>query len=145
MTEYSILYNLKEYHAKKISAKVIRTLKQLKGDSLLESSDHGLKNTWEEICVQLQEVESVFWNAYDETVEQTINFVFKKVDNEILKFLSIMSDDEFYVTEKDDFKYEDYPYCSDSACNIVKKEIYSRARMFTNNNIKRYLDNHTIK
>jgi len=145
MSEYSILYNLKEYHAQKIGVKVIRILKQLKGDSLLESSDHGLKNTWEEICVQIQDEESVFWNAYDETVEQTINFVFKKVDNEILKFLSIMSDDEFNVTEKDNFKYEDYAFNTDSAGDVVKKEVYNRARVFSNNNIKRYLENHTIK
>jgi len=142
MSEYSILFSLKEYHTKIMCDKVIKTLKQLRGDSLLESSDHGLKNTWEEICVQLQDEESVFWNAYDETVEQTINFIFKKVDNEIIKFLSIMNDDEFYITEKDNFKYEDYALSTDSACDVVKNEVYNQARIFINNNIKRYLDNH---
>lgn len=144
MLEYTILYNLKEYHTNKICEKVIRILKQLKGDSLLEASDHGLKNTWEEICVQLQYEESMFWDAYDETVEQTINFIFKKVDAEILKFLSIMNDDEFHITEKDSFMYGNYAYSLDSACNVVKQEVYNQARIYTTNNIKRYLDNHTL-
>lgn len=145
MSEYSILFDLKEYQTQKISDKVIRTLKQLRGNNLLEPSDHGLKNTWEEICVQLQDEESVFWNAYDETVEQTINFIFKKVDTAIIKFLSIMNDNEFYAIEKDNFRYEDYAFSTDSACDTVKNEVYNQARIFTNKNIKRYLDNHTIK
>jgi len=144
ISEYSILHNLNKYHINKLCRRVIHQLKRLKGDNLLSGDDSEQKNVWEEICVQLQDEESFFWDVYDETVEQIINFIFKKVDTEILKFLSIMNDDKFEITEEGDFKYEDYNYCIDFACDVVKQEVYNQASMFTNMNIKRYLDKNTF-
>lgn len=33
------------------------------------SGDSGLKNVWEEVCVQVQDEQSIYWEAYVETME----------------------------------------------------------------------------
>src|SRR5688500_13420926 len=54
-----------------ISGKVIRALTKMT-DGMQSGDDSGLKNVWEEICVQVQGEESVFWEAYLETIESLI-------------------------------------------------------------------------
>jgi hypothetical protein len=50
---------------------VIAELQQMK-DALLAGDDCGLQNTWDEICVQLQDQHSYCWDAYEETVIDVI-------------------------------------------------------------------------
>jgi hypothetical protein len=59
-----------EAAAARAARRVVRHLQGLAGDSLLSGPDSGLVNVWEEICVQVQFQESVFWGAYVSVVEQ---------------------------------------------------------------------------
>ena len=42
--------------------------------------DSGLKNIWDEICVQVQFQYSFFWNAYLETINITIAYDVEQLD-----------------------------------------------------------------
>lgn len=142
MSEYSILYELKSYHAKMLSGKAISVLKKLKGDNLLSPDDYGLKNVWEEICIQKQAEESVFWNTYEETIEMVILDILSGTDKEILKFLSIMDDEEYEQSENGDFNYDDYKHSIDSVLRVLKDHVIQESANYSNKRIQNYLDNH---
>lgn len=38
----------------------------------MSGDDSGLKTTWDEICVQVQDEESFYWDAYDHTVRTVV-------------------------------------------------------------------------
>lgn len=38
----------------------------------LSGEDYGLRNAWEEICVQVQDQHSIDWDAYIDTIDQSI-------------------------------------------------------------------------
>ncbi len=142
MSEYSVLSEINEYHVKKLCKKVIRMLQSLKGDNLLSPDDHGLKNVWDEICVQKQGEESVFWNAYDETVEQVIYNILKKTDKEVLRLISILEEEESGQMDDEDFSYARYHFNSDSVCKVIKYALYNFAVNYSNKKIEDYLENH---
>ena len=41
----------------------IAALEQMDANAMLSGDDSGLKNVWEEVCVQLQYEESIFWDT----------------------------------------------------------------------------------
>jgi len=56
--------------ARRAADRVARRLSKLPGG--LSGDDSGLRSAWQEFCVQVQGEESYFWDAYVETVKQTI-------------------------------------------------------------------------
>jgi hypothetical protein len=46
-------------------------LQQQRND-LLSGDDSGVTNAWEEICVQVQEEQSFYWDTYEATVGQYV-------------------------------------------------------------------------
>ncbi len=56
--------------ARRVADRVARRMSKLPGG--LSGDDSGLRTAWLEFCVQVQGEESYFWDAYVETVKQTI-------------------------------------------------------------------------
>lgn len=57
--------------AKPIANHVSRQLMAMTSP-LMSGEDSGLKNVWDEICVQVQDEHSVFWSAYVDVIEGCI-------------------------------------------------------------------------
>ena len=55
----------------KIIHDAINTLTEMDSTAML-SGDSGLKNVWEEVCVQVQDEQSFFWDTYVETMESLL-------------------------------------------------------------------------
>ena len=143
MSEYSILLEIRDYHANKICEKGIDIIKSLGHDSMLSGDDSGLENVWDEICVLVQSEQSNFREAYENTIEQIIKSIFKNTDEEILKLISIMDDDEFELTVEKDFSYTKYQFNEDAACKIVKQKVLMEAGNYTNERIEKYIGNNS--
>ena len=77
--------------AKRISQDCIKYLKGLK--ATLSGDDSGLVNVWNEICVQLQDEYSFFWDAYEETVRSFVAGHVAELQNHEKKALWIQTDD----------------------------------------------------
>jgi len=71
LSESAVIERFAEAICNRITRKVIAHLQSMK--ELMSGDDSGLANTWDEICVQLQYQESVFWFAYDETVRGIVS------------------------------------------------------------------------
>jgi len=134
--EFKLLSNLSSYHVSKIADSVIKDLMELKKDLLLSGGDSGLKNTWEEICVQVQGEQSFYWDSYEETIN---NFIEKALDEqpEVVRKLIM------YVASIDSEPEgtEDEPvYSWEAAIDCINDEIMMNAGSFENRNVTRYLD-----
>jgi hypothetical protein len=71
LTEPTIVMELADEICRRIARRVMRALQGMTGHGL-SGDDSGLKNTWDEICVQIQFEQSIFWDAYEYTVTSLV-------------------------------------------------------------------------
>ena len=69
--EYCLDINIKQYYENEVAIRVIAALKEMNTFNL-SSEDSGLKNTWEEICYQVQNEYSFEWAFYELTINDII-------------------------------------------------------------------------
>jgi len=67
LSEIQIVRDLAEATAKRVTRRAILALQRMT-DCLGGGDDSELKNTWEEVCVQVQFEQSVMWDAYEQTM-----------------------------------------------------------------------------
>jgi len=91
--EYVTLNNLCDYHSTEIAKRVVVSLQELK-DDLRSSEDSGLKNTWEEICFQVQDDHSFDWEIYILAIENLINTELEKEPEPVKQLLSYIGNEE---------------------------------------------------
>src|ERR1035437_3604814 len=70
LSESAIVRAVAHEAAQRIGRKVIADLQAMK--DTMSGDDSELKTTWDEICVQVQDEESFYWDAYDQTVRSTV-------------------------------------------------------------------------
>jgi len=136
-TDFQLLLALDSYHVGLISSIVINQLMLLKEGFLLSGDDSGLKNTWEEICVQLQGDESIHWGVYEEVVRNFIADVLNKQPESVQILLSYTGGIECDLEFEDD---EDcYTFNQEYAVKEVLENILMTARRYENEYITRFL------
>jgi hypothetical protein len=67
LSQTQIVHDLADCTAKRVTRRAILALRRMT-DYLGSGDDSELKNTWEEICVQVQFEQSVMWDAYEQTM-----------------------------------------------------------------------------
>lgn len=140
LSQSAIVKELAEYVCRRLTRKVISALKAM-DNALLSGEDSGLRNTWEEICVQVQHEESIYWETYDETVR---GFVL----GEVAELPAYQREAVWLQTEEgwdwDTEGDQERESCPVNAENIVQylldQYIYVEAGRWTNRRIRRYLD-----
>jgi hypothetical protein len=50
----------------RLTRKIIADLQRMR-TALLSGDDSGLTSTWDEICIEIQYQQSIYWDAYDDT------------------------------------------------------------------------------
>jgi len=134
--EFQLLSNLSSFHVSKIADSVIKELMELKKDLLLSGDDSGLKNTWEEICVQVQGEQSFYWDSYEGTINNFIEKVFDEQPEVVRKLIMYVAGIDIEPEGT-----EDEPvYSWEAAINCINDEIMMNAGSFENRNVTRYLD-----
>ncbi len=133
------LFNLGQLHAGFIAQEVIEQLITLTGkEFLLSGDDSGLKNVWEEICVQVQGEYSFYWDAYEITMEEQIISIFEERSEfiqQVVGYWARQNDDSLPDEEID----EDY-FDLDQCVRGIKEFILSDAEDYTNQRIEKYLN-----
>jgi hypothetical protein len=66
LSESTIVSAVAHEAASRITRKVIRDLQRM--TDTMSADDSGLETTWDEICVQVQYDNSMFWDLYDDLV-----------------------------------------------------------------------------
>jgi hypothetical protein len=121
--------------AKRVARRVVRTLIGMR-EGLQSGDDSGLVNVWEEICVQVQDEESFFWEAYDHTVRSMVGGEVEGLPRPVLVALWQWLDSIGEVRDDDD------AYCLDDVTEYVVREVYRMAEEWSNRRIRAYLARH---
>lgn len=102
----------------------------------LSGPDSGLKNTWDEICVQIQGEYSFHWDDYEDAIENHLKEEVKKL-NEYERFaIWFLSDQGFFFDESEDERSE---FTDDDLVGYLKSKIFKEAGNWNNSRIRRYL------
>lgn len=140
----------------KISKRVVRELQKMTED-LLAGDDSGLKNIWDEVCVQIRHQYSIYWDFYVTQIESIISDELEKLDSITKRAIWLQTDQGKEWAEEEE-EYQNYlkdqdfrEYCSRRLINpdtndydivdfIMSSFVLSAAANWTNKRIGIYLD-----
>lgn len=113
----------------------------------LSGDDSGLRNAWEEVCVQVQGEESFFWDTYQQFMHDIVLAELEKMPNRDLVAMWLQTDAGWDWHSDFEYEHEDRergtptaPYgLSDIADFIVEDRLLSMAETYSNRNIRAYL------
>jgi hypothetical protein len=128
----------------KLIKDVIQSLEAMDSQEML-SGDSGLKNVWEEICVQVQDEQSFFWETYMETIEGLLTGYVDMLDaNARLALWTLTESGLNYI---DDHQSDDEGELNilvdvDEIVAMLKDDLLSVAANHESPSISRFLQRH---
>lgn len=145
------LYRLAREHARAMGDRLARAaMRDLKRytEGLGSGEDSGLKNVWEEICVQVQGEESFFWDAYEEMALGHLRSRIERLRETSRKLLWVPSDDALeWLAEAEDpdadakeFRDIPLPDIDQLARYVFVEHLRPLAMEFTNGRIRRFFE-----
>jgi len=136
-----IISDIAEAACNRLSRKVIHSLMQL-NQGMQSGSDTPLKNIWDEICVQVQDQESVMWDAYSDTMESLILENVTQLDTATKRAIWLQTDGSIdWSIDHEDSEDQEVPIAYDEiAAYILKDFILPIAADWSNERIRRYLE-----
>lgn len=136
--------------AEKVCDGVIEDLKQI--TTTLSGDDSGLRNTWEEICVQVQGEESFFWDEYQTVMHDAILGAIVAVEQRDLASLWLQSEegwswrwdmenaDAAAVNDAANAEVTEIPFDQEEIAKyILQKHLLVRAEDYSNQRIAAFL------
>lgn len=140
INDFQLLLKLSGYHAGVITEKVKQLLLELRDKELLTSgNDSGLKNVWEEVCVQVQGEQSYYWDAYLVTINNFILDELSKQPAPVIDLLNYVGSFDLY-----DGKDEDFELLNEYGVQEISKKLLLEAEFYTNDYISAFLENDIV-
>lgn len=119
----------------------------------LSGDDSRLRNTWEEICAQVQGEKSFFWDTYQQFMRDLVLAELAKMPSRDLAAIWLQTDAGW--DWHSDFEYQDQkdgipsyrthdtpavPYVLDDIATFIEERLLSMAESYSNKNIRGYLE-----
>lgn len=120
---------------KRICRRIIRWFQQESAE--FSGADSGLRNSWDEVCVQVQDQHSVFWTAYEATLIGLIRGEVMSLDPKVRNAVWLQTEVWDYWSEEDDEPDMSEP---DIIEYLYREYVLSAAADWTNARIQRYLE-----
>lgn len=120
----------------------IKELKEMSPQEMLSGEDSCLKNVWEEICVQVQDERSGFWDVYEETIDGLLAIKIEALDSNERLALWLTTDtgrdyiDDHHGDEKNTL---DIPVDTYEIIVMLKDNLLSAAADYESSSISRFL------
>ncbi len=108
----------------------------------LSGDDSGLKTTWDEICVQVQEERSYFWDAYIAAMRDAISSGLFDVENRDKQCIWLQTEAGWHWiwdVENGRLTDEEMPVDENDLINFLVKRLEAEAGTYTNSRIKEFL------
>jgi hypothetical protein len=139
LREWRVIRDLSDRLCRRISHRVIRSLRQIT-DARLSGDNSCLTNAWEEVCIQVQGEQSYFWNAYEATIDQLIQPALEKLTDYEREAIWLQTPEGENWDDDDPLNGGGYPVDADGIVEYIKTEyIYHAAEDWTNRRIRKYL------
>jgi hypothetical protein len=143
LSQTQIVRDLADGTAKRVTRRAILALQRMT-DYLGSGDDSELKNTWEEICVQVQFEQSVMWDVYEETMCALLAGeveLLKPYEREALWLQTPQGED---WDCEDDTDRDPYPIFNDDIVqHLFQEHLLAEAGGWSNPRIRAYLDRAT--
>lgn len=125
----------------RVARRVIAQLQRMK-DCRLAGDDSVLDNTWDEICVQLQEEESFYWDAYDATARALVHAEVAILTESERQAIWLQTENGWrWLDQSDDNEdRSQIPADPDDVDGHVLQQVYERAAVWSNWRIRRFLE-----
>lgn len=136
-----ILYQIADEIFLRITRKVIRNLQS--NTTTLSGDDSGLKNAWDEICVQVQDEYSIYWEDYLSVVNNYVQHHVSEL-NEFEKRVSWLftkeGEDWYFDNFDKDVEVNEIPVFEDGLIEfIVNEHVLGCAENWNNKRIEKYI------
>jgi hypothetical protein len=136
----NILRQIADRHCDRICRLTIRALQQIR-DCGLSGDASGLKNTWDEICVQMQSEESFAWDAYVQTIKATIAYEVERLPRPEQEAIWIRTPQGIDWEGELEDTPSSVPICLDDITDCILQDyVLSKASDYTNKRIEKYLE-----
>jgi hypothetical protein len=136
--EASIASALARDVEKRAVQKAIEQLLELR--DTLSGDDFGLQNIWEEICVQVQDEQSLFWDTYEAVIRDTLTGIIEALPDFKREALWMQSDAASEWKYREPRECEQYPVNTQDAVEYLFKAVCESAGSWSNDRIRRYLE-----
>lgn len=126
----------------RICRKVISMLTKIK--DILSGDDSGLENAWDEICVQVQSQQSIYWEMYEAMIFNSIEMVVNDIPYHLQQAIWLQTRAGFdWLCDIDD--QDEATDCEpsvyiDNILNYILGEILGKADEWSNPRIRMYID-----
>jgi hypothetical protein len=112
-----------------------------KVDGLYQDGGKGLRNFWEEVCVQIQYDQSVMWDSYDDCIREMIRVQVANLARHEREALWLQTDEGFEWSLEDPADREGYPVILEEVVDyLAHKHLYAAAGLWSNPRIRAYID-----
>lgn len=139
--EQDILKRFADDLSERISKKTILSLKRIKDN--LSGSDTGLKNIWDEVCVQKQDEESFHWDKYEIIIHELISKQIQKLKEHEKLAIWLQTEEGFdwaYKNINHDIENSILNFSiQDLSKYISENYVYIEASTFKNKRINKFL------
>lgn len=140
LSESTIVWDLAEGVGRRIARQVIRSLQGMT-ETRMSGEGSGLANVWDEVCVQVQFEESVFWDAYEHTVTSLVAGEFAKLAPHEQEAVWLQSPQGIDWSCEDEAEREPAPvYDPDAVDHLVREFVFAEAGRWSNPQIRQFLD-----
>lgn len=133
-----IIAGIAKAECKKISSRVVEIFEGMT-EGMQSGDDSPLKSLWDEICVQVQGEESVFWSVYLDMLRVQIQSEVENLDTEIQHAIWLQTD-KGIDSEIDHVGNEMERFCEDDIKDYIERIVLSAAADWTNEGIEKYLE-----
>lgn len=123
---------------KQVQKSIIRDIQKIGGDAMLLSQDSGLKNVWDEYCVQLQSEQGYGFNLLEDLVFNTCHLKLEelqKKDKQDFEILVFYLEDNRYGKVDDEYIGLPFP----EIVQEMFQEIGAIASNYSNIRINKYI------
>lgn len=144
LSETEVVRSVAKNAAERITQRTIRALQEIK--DILSGDDSELANVWDEICVQVQDEESIFWDTYDGIVSSSVRTFLNEVPQYELNALWLQTDAGWdWRYEEPDSRHPNPVNDDDIIRYICSEYIYPAADSWSNSRIRAFLDRSSFR
>src|SRR3982750_3304045 len=102
-------------------------------NGLLSGDDSGLRNTWDEICVQIQLERSFAWDVYEETVASLTRTAVEALQSFEREAIWLQTPEADDWSCEDESERDEYPVVNDDVVYyLLNEKIYPLAANWSN-------------
>jgi hypothetical protein len=134
-----LLVELGERVVERLSKRCIRQLQTM--PATLSGPDSGLRTTWDEVCVQVQDQESACYSAYEDTIESMASLAVDGLSPVDLKLAWLVTDEgDSWLRSDEEQRLEPFAPAPNEVTQAVMAAVLEAAAAWSNPRIEQHLE-----